>query len=388
MNQPFQIWLENITGPVRLSEALVTSLQRGKSVLFLADPDMPWRWQFRGNVESKLSNDFTVRIIDCEEEYNGEDIGEFLVSRLAPDSFSAYLRQRGNKSKYLKSSGIFSNTVIWIKGVGEQPSVQWTRYVSDYCSRSRQDGLFIIEINQYLDLPKAARNNMEVIDYSDFITRQDLQLFTSIIAASNEEIPAYLKQYVACVSACLCGTDAELADKLISNSDFSRIEPVDALEKLFDEGLLPNFRGIVCAPENPHPFALLRKGLKSDLEKRVWTAQLQVAFPAIELERAALITKWKFEIEEAIGTQYWSPATCSAEYITQYGEQLQSPYDAEIGTLVRMTQLRKDKDRDQYLLYIPEEVDRDRLQILRGLRNNLAHLKTCAPNDINELFKT
>ena len=51
--------------------------------------------------------------------------------------------------------------------------------------------------------------------------------------------------------------------------------------------------------------------------------------------------------------------------------------DAELGTLYRMTRLRKETDNTQYLLFIPSEEDRSRLDLLHMLRNNLAHGNPC-----------
>jgi len=42
-----------------------------------------------------------------------------------------------------------------------------------------------------------------------------------------------------------------------------------------------------------------------------------------------------------------------------------------------MTKLRKESDYYQYLLYIPNEQDRNRIDLLHSIRNDLAHGKPC-----------
>lgn len=136
----------------------------------------------------------------------------------------------------------------------------------------------------------------------------------------------------------------------------------------------------------PHPFMLIRENAIVELDRKVWAAQLQTAFPVIELERTALVKKWVNEIEVALGEEYFDQVKYETGHITQFGEQIDDPFDVELGTLVRMMYLRKNKNKEQYLLYIPDENDRSRIHFLHQRRNELAHMVKCLPEHMDELL--
>ena len=387
MKPYFQIWHEDITGPARLSEEILTSLLRGNSVLFVSYPDLPWRLDFRGGIEQQLDRAGLSTVhIDCEVDYTEGSIDEFIVDMVAPDKLAAYLRQRqGSKNQFLKRE-VFSNTVIWIRGLSGLDPAQWIQFVADYRSRRPEEGLFVLEVFpdeglRNLRLPQS----ISVASYLDYVTQNDVHLFSYILASRND-IPAHLKQYAARVCANLCAPDGEIASELIDNMDFTKTDPVDGLRQLFEQKYANSIRGTVCCGDEPHPFMLIRENAIEELDRKVWAAQLQTAFPVIELERTALVKKWVNEIKIALGEEYFDPVKYHTGYITQFGEQIDNPFDVELGTLVRMMSLRKNKNIEQYLLYIPDEKDRYRIHFLHQRRNELAHMVKCSPEHMDELL--
>ena len=112
----------------------------------------------------------------------------------------------------------------------------------------------------------------------------------------------------------------------------------------------------------------------SEIEHRIWTAQIQVLFPIIELERVEIICKYENAIKSVL----------DSENITQYGELLTDAIDVELGTLCYL--MSKRNNDGLYYLYIPNETDRDRIRFLHECRNNLAHVSCCSPKQVRELL--
>ncbi len=85
------------------------------------------------------------------------------------------------------------------------------------------------------------------------------------------------------------------------------------------------------------------------LEKRIWMAQLQVAFPLVEQERLEFITKWRQEIHDSLGRHN----------IVQLFEKITEPEDLKIGTLAFMVNNGK--------IAIRNEAYKERINFLREI---------------------
>ncbi|MDR1541336.1 MAG: hypothetical protein LBU32_25745 [Clostridiales bacterium] len=389
MKEVSQIWLEDITGPSSLSDKIVQSLLNAESVTFLADPNMPWKLQFRGNIESRLGRvNLRFKLIDdADDVKEGEDIGKYLVTTAAHNRLHDYLRKRSNKERndFIRENNLFNSMVFWVKGLTLSQAIQWIQFIYAYRSKKIADGMFVLEIpSQY---QSGIKLHSSIVKYSDFVKNQDLLLYASILV-ENSSIPPHMRLYAANVAASICVTDAEVADKMLRDLDFENEDPIAGLKRVHADWFANSSKGKLKNDSEPHPFELLEDADVNRLEKRVWIAQLQIAFPAIELERVEFINNKYILIKEAMNTEYLERETGKTDYIRQYNDWMwdQNPYDVEIGTLWKMIRLyRKDKP-SQYLLHVSEE-ERQRLSFLRDRRNDLAHMKTCTPQQISDLFK-
>ena len=101
---------------------------------------------------------------------------------------------------------------------------------------------------------------------------------------------------------------------------------------------------------------------------------MQVFFPIIEFNRVNLIEKWFDEIQNSLMN----------ENVKQYGVQIYDPYEVELGTLYYLT-IHK-IDADKFKLYIPDQADRNKINFLHTCRNQLAHMKCCSPEQIENLI--
>ena len=128
---------------------------------------------------------------------------------------------------------------------------------------------------------------------------------------------------------------------------------------------------------NLHILSLVRKESISAIDAQIWKAQLQ---------RVSFIKRYRKQVQEALGEKYHDFRTGRSQYIYQFGETVSDPDNAELGTIYRMTKLRRDADAYQYLLYIPNEQSRSRIELLHDLRNSLAHGNTCAIDKVIEFI--
>ena len=135
-----------------------------------------------------------------------------------------------------------------------------------------------------------------------------------------------------------------------------------------------------------HILSLIRKESMSVINTQIWKTQLQVLFPLLEIERVSFIERYRKQVQEALGEKYFDFRTGRSQCIYQFGETVSDPDDAELGTIYRMTKLKRDADTHQYLLYIPDEQSRSRIELLHDLRNSLAHGNICMIDKVAEFI--
>lgn len=383
-----ELWWEEIAGPRMLVENVHTQLLSGNSVLLVTSSAFPWRWAFRGGLEMLMGNEgVSIELIDCADAYSGGDIGEFLVQQAAPGELSAYLRCVGDPMEWLRRADILSRRVIWFKGVSCDYSAKLLKFINHYRSTGLDEGCFVLELETPPENVSPAKH-IALADYNETVTQTDLHLFCSLLA-DRYNIPAALREYVSALVTNLCVTDGEVAQALLQHMDFSTDDPITALENLRHE--FPNNRGTEHTKDKfLHPFFLIRTENWIQLIRRVWRAQLQSAFPRIEMERLPLIERYESPVREALPLQYWDFQKEYARNVEQYGSTIQNPFEVEIGTLAFMLKAKRASDKKTPLLDISYEPDRRRIFFLRDMRNKLAHIynyKNCTPAEMVRMLE-
>ena len=208
--------------------------------------------------------------------------------------------------------------------------------------------------------------------YGRYVSSYDVQLLNSFILDSESSCSDEWKRYISTVIATVCGTDAEVSESLLSTYDFTRTNVNQALDELIQ---MPAFIRRGAEASSTHILKYARNKRWSEINHRIWSAQVQTLFPLIELERIELISKYQEEIQEALDQE--------ATY--QYGEELTDPIEVELGTMCYLMARR----RSDYLysLYIPDESDRERIHFLHECRNRLAHAETCTVEQVSALLE-
>lgn len=363
------LWWESIAGPSSLVTDIQSALADGHSVICNVTTALSHRWVFRDSIGHWLADrNVEVRHIDCSEEYCGEDITEFLLRQIQPDMLTDYLRRCS--PQFMRDKGLLHGKLLWIRGVSPQYLRKWIQYISSYRSHDLEHGLLFMEVQS--EPPMRLPPNLHYFDYSKYVRRDDLRLYTSILVESYlQDEPSTVKQYAVELVAALCVTDGELVNDFLLHSEFLHENPVEVLRLVVRDNYTDSPRG----KEGDHPFRLLAEENEAELNDRVWSAQLRVGYPRIEMERQALIRHWEAEIREALNVQYYNERYGCAEYFTDYEKnRITNPYDVEVGMLYRMMTLRRYEDREQYMFYLPDLADREWVRLLRDCRNDLAHL--------------
>lgn len=380
-----EFWWTSITGPRNLCDAVARALHEKCSVCLIVPDDLPWRDEMRACIETGMHQlpdmeSFYVEFIDVEDQCPDiTDVGRYLLERYASPAIAAGYRGRERMQKYMLTKRVLDNRVLWVKGMNHEQEKKWLQFCKDYIPGNGPDGRFVVEA-RWTDKEHECRNPA-VIRYSDMINRYDLTLFNSIYL--NRERRTYSpiwQQYAAVVCSLLCNTDAETSQALMEKCDFVTDDPITGMRIVAIDDIYQR-RG---EGNETHILSLVRIENKIAIDTQIWKAQLQVLFPLLEIERVAFIERYREQVKEALSEKYNDYRTGRSQLINQFGEIINDPDDAELGTLYRMTKFKREIDCSQYLLYIPDEQSRLRIELLHSLRNALAHGQSCAIDKVAE----
>ena len=372
-----EFWWNHITGPNVVVSSVVSALLNGKMVVLKVPSDLPWRHSMRSAVHTAFSersdcSDVVIELIDLRDE-NARQVqpGRFILDRFATPTISRGYREKSKVTvqEYISAKDIIKNRIVWIKGIDLDVAGEWIRFCRGFSQRSASQGLFVLEVNENISV--AENNLLRVINFSDCVSNYDVQLFNSFVLGNQKQYSDGWKKYIAVCTASICGIDAEISQIMLQKLDFRVESPLEGIGQI-DQ--MPDFmrRG-----ENGSNHVLwhYRNGDIALLEHRLWSAQVQVLFPMIELERVELIGRYESQIREVL----------ASGGITQYNQILQEPMDVELGTLSYLMGAKMEDGF--YTLYIPSEEDRERIRFLHTCRNQLAHASCCTQEQVEQLLK-
>ena len=372
-----EFWWNHITGPNVVVSSVVSALLNGKMVVLKVPSDLPWRHSMRSAVHTAFSersdcSDVVIELIDLRNE-NARQMqpGRFILDRFATPTISRGYREKSKVTvqDYISAKDIIKNRIVWIKGIDPDVAGEWIRFCRGFSQRSAAQGLFVLEVNENTSVTET--NLLRVINFSDCVSNYDVQLFNSFVLGNQKQYSDGWKKYIAVCTAAICGVDAEISQTMLQSLDFRVESPLEGIRQI-DQ--MPDFmrRG-----ENGSNHVLwhYRNGDMALLEHRLWSAQVQVLFPMIELERVELIERYERQIREVL----------ASGGITQYNQILQEPMDVELGTLSYLMGAKMEDGF--YTLYIPSEEDRKRIRFLHTCRNQLAHASCCTPEQVEQLLK-
>lgn len=365
-------WWNNITGANMIVIKVADVLFENKMVVLNVPSDLPWRYQMRSAIELRFrknaeTENTYMQIIDANDECQNEAPGKFLLTKFCKEREvkNGYREKSGlSIQQYLIKNHVLNNTIIWIKGLNQKQIKAWMSFCREYNSQSVTNGLFVLEVH---DIKNVVINNRKaaLINFNNFVSNYDVQLFDSFILDSENHYSTNWKRYISTVVACLCDTDAEISLELIKNTDFLLDNPVEGIAKIDKSGLYASRGG---DEGSNHVLAHYRRNEDDELKHRVWSAQVQVLFPLIEMERVKLISTLYDEIKKAL----------DYEDISRYGVILKDANEVELGTIEYLMKSSK--------INVPQANVRSWISFLRDCRNKIAHMECLESKDVAKLL--
>lgn len=367
MANEMTLWWEGMAGPRMFLEKIATSLSEGKSVVLRLNGSLPWQSCMRDFLAHQLSS---VQIDEAtlgKSEQNG--IIPQLLKQLRRSKAGSCPQDYRSQLSYLKEEQIFRECVVWLQLEPDCDPTPVMQFLSD--SRGKglsSNGCFVLEVPVSQSLPRLS-GYVAVLDCEEVIRSDDTRLFSSILADGIRELPEVFRNYAARLAACLAGKNGELVPIVLRHLNADE-DPAATWSRMEGE------YGPYMVPHRTQP----------ELEQLIWQAQLQTVFADIEMERLRITALWEDAITEALRTEAWDPRKNEVGFVKQFGEELKAASDAELGTLLHMMRLRRNADRGQRLLQIPDEKTQDWISFLCTCRNRLAHHTVCPPEEILSLL--
>ena len=375
-----EFWWNNITGAHVVVSKVADALLENKMVVLKVPSDLPWRYSMRSSIHTAFqertdTRDVIIEVIDVVDD-NPDDLepGRFLLQKYASSSVARGYREKSKISmqNYIAQKDVIKNRILWIKGLEGIVANKWIKFCKGFTPKTAAEGLFVLEIHGSVELSES--RFIEYIDFSECVSSYDVQLFNGFVLDEDEEI-AYgsdlWKKYISTTAALVCNVDAEVSELLLREVDFRKESASDGIARIAE---MPDFFRRGAEDGSEHVLWLYRNNKTAELNHRIWSSQVQVLFPVIEMERIEIIEKYRDAISQAL----------TNNYIAQYGEQITDPMEVELGSLCFMMSHRQDVY--MYMLYIPDETDRERIRFLHECRNLLAHVSICNPEQVRKLL--
>jgi hypothetical protein len=353
-------WWGLAAGPQRFVADVTQSVLDGRNVFLAGCEEIAWCQTLFSIVEAQARDfDEALRFYCFDWSCNKPaqiTPADFLLREFASaDVAEGYSSSSGiSKPEYILKNSVLKERVIWLCGLTDETVAPWREFCKAFRGRGSSDGVIVIECTG----PARQSRNLKHIDYSDYISEYDTLVLADLLASSLNVSKAW-KSYIAHLATHLLGARAEEYEDFICRHDFTRNEPEDLLS-----GDAP----------------------AKDLERLVWEAQVEQLYSIVERQRIQFIAAHEAEIAAALDADFWDEKRGETRLLTQELGNVGNVYEIELGYLYLMMHLRKSRDSQQFLLYLPEENARERLRLLRDVRNKLAHMQKCSVGEVSALL--
>ena len=342
MIESSQIWWRQITGARKFLDKSANALANGKSVVICLSKSTPWLEIMREILHEFLNKKFGG--IKAVREVNSADISLepaiFVFENFCSDDIKSEFIPFGQNAhvKFLaeRDDITLNDICLWIRDTSTAQAEIWYNFIADYHKflRGRSKGIFLLETGD--DFSLTGRNNVEIFYCADEISDYDCFAFNIFIAAEFAKGDKFLKRYLAELVSNTTGLDVELGANCIkSGSDFLK---------------------------NPKKF--LKHKSSEEIDREIWTTQIKLIFPLLELFRRDFVKKYQPLIEKLLPFEMNS------------GKKILSPDETELGDLYSILGGQN----------LPQN-DWEQLKIYRDARNKLAHLSTLSLDEIQSIFK-
>ena len=351
---PSDFWWKNITGASAMTNDAVNAITEGYSLILGVPGHVPWPDTMRRIIRENISSgDIYITVIDAGNEC-GESPGDYLLRHY--DTERRYRSRLASVQDYFMGNKALGGHIFWLHNFADKAQAsEWVAFCGKYPSESADTGLFIIDTDSGNIMPSG---RVKAVNYDDYAESHDTMIFASFLLdaerSSTQQYSREWKQYISLLAAMLCGNNAQLAESFIRAGDFTRYEPSDILEGVCGE-----------CPE--------------DVSVRIWSAQVQVFFPMIELARVRIIRNYKGLSDKLAFALSWLNANGQAMKQSD-GKTVIDPEDLDTGGLFHLL------CQSKMIKPVDEELN-EYVSLLRSFRNLLAHMTPCQVNDVSDLLE-
>ena len=335
------IWWRQITGARKFLDKTARALASGKSAVICLTETTPWlddmRMILREFLNKKFGGTKAIHEVDAAAVKEPE---VFVFENFCSDSVKFEFIPFGAKArvKFLaeRNDIALNNTCIWIRDATKAQAEQWLSFVGDYNNflRGRSKGIFLVETDANLGL--SGKADIEIFSFANEVSDYDCFAFNILIAAEFGKGDKFTKRYLA---------------ELVSNATELDVESGAECIKCGSDFL-----------KDPQKF--LENKSREEIERAVWTTQLKLIFPLLEIFRSDFVKKYERQIEKLLPFEMTS------------GKKIDAPDDAELGDLYSILGGQN----------LPQN-DWEELKTYRDARNKLAHLTPLTLEEIQMIFK-
>ena len=340
MNDISKIWWQQITGARKFLDKTANALASGKSAVICLSETTAWLDDMRIILREFLNKKFGG--IKAVHEINAADFepATFVFENFCSDAVKSEFMPFGEKArvKFLaeRDDITLNNACLWIRNASEVQAENWFEFIADYHNflRGKSKGIFLLEAGANFNL--AGRADIEIFSCAEEISDYDCFAFNIFIAAEFGKGDKFTKRYLAELVSNATGLDVELGAECIKcGSDFLK-----------------------------RPRRFLEDKSHEEIEQAVWTTQLKLIFPLIEIFRRDFVKKYESRLEKLLPVELNS------------GKKILAPDEAEIGDLYSILSGEN----------LPPD-DWEELKIYRDARNKLAHFSPLTLEEVQMIFK-
>lgn len=189
-------------------------------------------------------------------------------------------------------------------------------------------------------------------------------------SVQNLQLGEYWKRYIAELALELCGMETDIGNHIINKYELTSCDPL----------------------EMPELLKLLKEKDITTLKKGIWSAQIKICLPIIEIERISYITVNYELLKGVMSSEYWDEDTGKYNmlYYPVNEDDIGNPYELDLATLQRMSYFKKRLVMYGTVSLAPfiriKENDKKRIAFISDLLNRLSHFKLCRPSELDLLF--
>ncbi len=371
-----------LPGPSRFIRQVTQDLQDGKNVVLCLPQHFP----------EGLGRAIRAQL-EVYESWPWYTLALDQLGDVSPADFLYSMFVRGGLAQGLCSAATlareraFAGRVIWLSGITAAIWPIWRQFIAEYSHACKEQPpatrtVFVLPLmGELTHGPPADDICLAVHAWQGIVSRFDMLLFTAGILPDTRLGHAVERQLMIACVANLALWDPEVAEMLIELPLASILSPHTALSEYArarswervppaDTSWCRGMRETIDGADELHSALCLHDAAQRRIERRIWSAQVGTLLPLVEEQRQDLLVRLRRHL--------------AVPFVTPEGGTVADLQDLEIGHIYwQLTDLRRQGIRDT-TLHLDSMIGR--VNALRQIRNDLAHLKCISAERLQPLW--